>query len=130
MADVLIIDDDADLGNTLADLARLKGHEVRVGYDGLEALRLVAQRRPDVALFDVEMPRLDGPDAAYLLSLRNRGDEKIPIVLVSGVVDLAAVAASVGTPYFLAKPYDVDAVWELLGRVLAERLPPHPRRRS
>jgi CheY-like chemotaxis protein len=103
---------------------------VRVGYDGLEALRLVSERRPDVALFDVEMPVLTGPDAAYVLVLRNCGDEKIPVVLLSGVIDLPEVAACVGTPYYLAKPYNLDEVLQLHHHVLRERIAPRPRRRT
>jgi CheY-like chemotaxis protein len=126
VADVLIVDDDPDLGDTLADLVRLSGHQARVGYDGLDALRLISERRPDVALLDVEMPVLSGPEAAEVLVLRNFGDEKIPVVLLSGIVDLPRVAAAVGTPYYLTKPYDLEAVLALLQRVLVERIPPHP----
>jgi DNA-binding response OmpR family regulator len=129
VADVLIVDDDPDLGDTLADVVRLRGHQARVGYDGLEALRLISERRPDVVLFDVEMPVLSGPEAAYVLVLRNCGDERIPVVLLSGVIDLPAVAAGVGTPYYLPKPYNLDAVLHLLHRVLVERIAPRPRRR-
>ena len=101
-----------------------------MGYDGLEALRLISERRPDVVLFDVEMPALSGPDAAYVLVLRNCGDEKIPVVLLSGVIDLPDVAACVGTPYYLAKPYNLDEVLQLLQHVLDERIAPTPPRRT
>jgi len=76
------------------------------------------------------MPVLTGPDAAYILVLRNCGDEKIPVVLLSGVIDLPAVAAFVGTPYYLAKPYSLDEVLQLLEHVLDERIAPQPRRRT
>jgi FixJ family two-component response regulator len=61
--------------------------------------------------------------------LRNFGDERIPVVLLSGVIDLPSVAATVGTPYFLAKPYDLDAVLLLMQRAVDERIAPTPRRK-
>jgi FixJ family two-component response regulator len=80
-----------------------------------------------VVLLDVEMPVLNGPDMAYELFVHNCGDENIPIILVSGNVDLPGAAAQVGTPYFLAKPYDADGVFAIVDRALAERTPPRPR---
>jgi DNA-binding NtrC family response regulator len=126
VADLLIVDDDSDLGDLLAEALLDQGHSVRIARHGEEGLRLVAEREPDLVLLDVEMPVLDGPDMAYQMFLRNCGAEKIPIVLVSGRVDLPRAAAVVGTPYFLAKPYDVAAVVAITGRALAERIPPMP----
>jgi hypothetical protein len=63
-------------------------------------------------------------DALYL---RNAGDEKIPIILVSGAVGLPKLAQIVGTPYFLAKPYSPEALLRLVDRVVQERIPPRPR---
>ena len=62
MADLLIVDDDLDSAEALADILRAEGHEVRVGYDGNEGLRLAGERYPDAALLDVEMPHLGGPE--------------------------------------------------------------------
>jgi DNA-binding NtrC family response regulator len=126
MADLLIVDDDVETGDLLADLLRDEGHEVRVGRNGRDGLALVAERRPDVVLLDVEMPVLTGPEMSYAMFLRDMGLERIPIVLVSGVLDLRRVAASVGTPYFLSKPYDMPRLLGMLGKALAERCPPHP----
>jgi FixJ family two-component response regulator len=86
----------------------------------------VAERAPDVVLLDVEMPVLSGPGMACLMFVRNRGNEAIPVVLLSGKVGLSRLAAKVGTPYFLAKPYAVAAVMRLVRRVLSARTPPTP----
>src|SRR5262245_19991897 len=102
MADVLIVDDNADLRELLAIILESAGHQVRRAGNGREGLDLVRERPPDITLLDVEMPVLNGPEMAYGLFLRNQGDEKIPIVLVSGIVGLSEVARVVGTPYFLA----------------------------
>jgi FixJ family two-component response regulator len=50
------------------------------------------------------------------------------VILLSGVMDLPLVAAEVGTPYYLAKPYRIDALLALVERALVERRAPRPRR--
>lgn len=72
---------------------------------------------------------LTGPEVAYAMFLHDAGMEEVPIVLISGVLGLTQVAAAVGTPYFLAKPYDLARLYGLIGEALVERVPPHPRTR-
>lgn len=130
MADVLIIDDDIDSAEVLADIMRAAGHDVRIGYNGQEGLELAKQRTPDVALVDVEMPLLDGPEMAYEMLLHDMGLEHVPVVFLSGIPKLQEVAAGVGTPYFLPKPYRHAAIMAIVTRALAERIAPdHPARR-
>lgn len=126
MADVLIVDDDIDSADALAEIMRAEGHDVRVGHNGQDGLRLARERIPRVALLDVEMPLLDGPGMAYEPFLRDMGLERIPVVFLSGVPDLKDVAAKVGTPYFPGKPYRYEAVVALVNRALAERVAPRP----
>ncbi len=126
MADLLIIDDDIDVAEVLGEMMSAEGHQVRVGYNGADGLRLVHERVPDLALLDVEMPVLGGPGMAYQMYIRDHGLEKIPVVLLSGVVNLGEVAAQVGTPYFLAKPCRYTPLLELVRRVLVERIAPVP----
>jgi CheY-like chemotaxis protein len=127
MADLVLVDDDRDMSEVMSTVLELEGHTVRVAHDGQRGLDEIARRRPDLVLLDVEMPVLTGPETADRLFLRDCGDEKIPIVLLSGVLALSEVAALVGTPYFLGKPYSIEAVTMIVRRALAERTPPRPR---
>lgn len=127
MADVLIVDDSSDLRTLLAVFMGMAGHAVREACDGRQGLDAIAERSPDLVLLDVEMPVLTGPEMAYQLFLRDCGDENIPVVLISGVVGLHEVAAMVGTPYFLKKPYSVEALNEIVDRALKEQIPPRPK---
>ncbi len=126
MADLLVVDDDPDMAELLGEALAYHGHQVRIARDGADGLYELSVRRPDAVLLDVEMPILDGPGMACQMFVRNCGLETIPIILLSGVIDLERVAARVGTPYFLGKPYALGAVMALCDRALAERTPPVP----
>jgi len=125
VADVLIIDDDIDSAEVLAYIMRAAGHDVRIGYDGHEGLALAKERTPDLALLDVEMPLLGGPDMAYEMLVHDMGLEHVPVVFLSGIPNLQDVAAAVGTPYYLTKPYRHAAIMAIVARALAERIAPH-----
>jgi DNA-binding NtrC family response regulator len=126
VSDVVIVDDDEDVAWLIQQFVEAEGHVVRVAHDGDAGLTMLRQRRPDVAIVDVEMPHLSGPEMAYRMFVHNAGLENIPIVLVSGVADLNAVAARVGTPYFIAKPFDPARLMALVHRALSEQLVPSP----
>jgi FixJ family two-component response regulator len=127
MANVLIVDDDFDIVDASRELLESVGHCVRVGHSGAEGLAsLSAAALPDCLLLDVDMPTMSGPGMAHQMLLRDSGEQKIPILLVSGRNDLPAVAARMGTPYFLAKG-SVDysnVLLKLLDRAIIERRAP------
>jgi CheY-like chemotaxis protein len=79
---VLVADDNKDAADTLGMLLRLWGHEVRVAYDGLSALQLARRFKPHVALLDIQMPKMNGGDAAIHLR-RQSESENIWIIAVS-----------------------------------------------
>jgi DNA-binding response OmpR family regulator len=128
MADLLIVDDDLDVAELLAEALVLRGHVVRIARDGEDGLRELEIKLPDLVLLDVEMPVLDGP--GMVTQMRARADfDRVPILLLSGIVGLDRVAARVGTPYFLNKPYPLPTLLLLCERAIAEREAPRPARR-
>jgi len=124
MADLLVVEDDPDAAEALGEILRVNGHDVRIAFNGEQGLRMLEERAPEAALLDIEMPILDGPGMVATMFVRDAGLERVPIVLLSGVQDLPAVAAQVGTPYFLCKPYTFETLRRMLARVLVERTPP------
>jgi DNA-binding NtrC family response regulator len=126
VADVLIVDDDLDAAEILGDVLRSEGHEVYTARDGREGLAALHAKPPDVVILDVEMPILTGPEMAYQVFLNDAGFERIPMVLCSGILGLRDVAEVVGTPYYLGKPFTLDAILALVARALLERVPPVP----
>ncbi len=127
MADVLLVEDDDDIADLVSALLEQQGHEVRWARDGEQGLACLEQRMPDVVVMDVEMPLLSGPGMAAQMLAHNCGQEDIPIVLASGAFALSAIAERVGTPYFLAKPFDPSALIALVAQAVAEKAAPRPR---
>lgn len=131
MADVMIVDDDSDTVELIAEFLRLSGHEVRVASNGAEGLELVRSRTPDVILLDVDMPVLSGPAMASAMFDDGPPAGGVPVILASAALDLRSIAANVGTPYFLEKPYGLESLAKLIQTVLMEGRPPVPvRKRS
>lgn len=126
MAEVLIVEDDEDLAELIAMVLESAGYRARRAADGRAGLRELAAQLPDVVLLDVEMPYLSGPDMAYRMFIENSGKEQIPIVLLSAVVGIEAIAERVGTPYFLPKPCDGERLVEMIARAEREHRPPVP----
>jgi DNA-binding response OmpR family regulator len=126
MANLLIVDDDADLAGAVADVLRSEGHEVRIAKDGEDGYRNLCVEPPDLLLLDIEMPVLDGQGMAYRLLVHDAGLERIPILVLSGALHLKETASRIGTPYFLSKPCRLESLLCLVERALAERTPPKP----
>jgi len=127
MADLLIVDDDRDAADALADLMRVEGYQVRIGHNGQEGLRLASDPLPDVALIDVQMPVLGGPGMVHGMMLHDMGLETVPVIFMSGLPNVEEIAAEVGTPYFLRKPFGADQAATIVKRALTERRVPQPR---
>ncbi|HEY7779676.1 MAG TPA: response regulator [Ktedonobacterales bacterium] len=109
---VMIVDDDDGIANLLADLLTDEGYRVVVARDGLAALRGVRRERPAMVLTDCMMPGLDGVE--FLRELRRHPSTRtIPVVLMSSSRPRNPALADVP---FLAKPFDVDDVLEIVAR--------------
>lgn len=127
MANILIVDDDHDIVEILSDVLKDLGNNVHTAHTGEQGLRVLrAATLPDAILLDVEMPVLGGPGMACEMLLHDAGEEKIPIVLVSARRDLPAIAAAVGTPFWIAKPFAIEAFLAVIHRALRERTAPVP----
>ena len=126
MADVLVVDDNEDITECLESLLALEGHRVRLASNGEQGLAALTDRLPDLVILDVDMPILDGPGMAYRMFVENCGRQLIPIVLSSAALRLPEIAARVGTPYYIGKPFDPTELMRLVTRAHEERTPPCP----
>jgi CheY-like chemotaxis protein len=126
VAEVLVVEDDVDTADAIANMLRDAGHRVRIACDGKQGLRLLEQAVPDLVLLDIEMPVLGGREMAIAMSAPGSRFHDVPVLFVSGSPDLVRTAVDIGTPYFLAKPCRDAPLLELINRALRERRAPTP----
>jgi len=114
---ILVAEDETIIRLDLKDLLERAGFEVCAeARDGEEAVALAASEKPDLAVLDVKMPRLDGIEAAR----RILADRPIPIVMLTayGHDELVARAVEAGVFGYLVKPFRED---DLLPAIQAAR---------
>jgi CheY-like chemotaxis protein len=127
-AEVVIIDDDSEISELLAEVLTEHGYRVRTAANGRDGLALITTLAPALIHLDLDMPILNGAETAATLMRIDRGMERIPLVIVSGNVRLSAAAASIGTPDLVGKPYTLELLLRVVARALEERAPPMPSR--
>jgi len=81
---VLVVDDNIDAASMLDMLLRSLGHETRVAHDGMAALRVAEEFRPDIVLLDIGMPGIDGYEVARRLRALSSRTQPMRIVAVTG----------------------------------------------
>jgi signal transduction histidine kinase/CheY-like chemotaxis protein len=111
---VLVVDDHVDAADTLAELVRIFGHDVRVARDGPTALALADAYHPDVVLCDLGMPGMSGYEVAR--SIRRSARGPVRLVAVSGYAQPGDVhrAADAGFDAHVPKPPDPERIRALL----------------
>jgi DNA-binding response OmpR family regulator len=116
---IVVADDDADILDLVTLTLERAGHVVHCARDGEEALELVRRERPDVAVLDVAMPKLDG----FELTRQLRGDpetSEVQIVLLTARVqerDTDAGLAAGATEY-IRKPFSPQELQERVAALL------------
>ena len=115
MPNLLLVDDDPHLLEVLRFALEAAGFATRTARDGAEALRLIAQRPPDLVVLDVLMPELDGTEVCR--RLRAAGS-RVPILFLSSRSDEIdrVLGLEMGGDDYLAKPFSTR---ELVARVRA-----------
>ena len=108
---ILLLEDQEWTRRSMAHLLRAQGHEVLVARNALEAQALCAERAPDVALIDIELPGLQGNE--WALYLKETSPET-RIIFVSGRAGLAGLDRFGPDVHFLHKPVNVDQLLALV----------------
>jgi DNA-binding response OmpR family regulator len=121
---ILVVDDDPDLVETVAMMLESKGCEVGMAYDGIEGEESVKERRPDLVILDIMMPRKDG----YVLCAEMKANpetQDIPVVLLTAVGEAVpttkythADGMSTEADDYIPKPIDTEGLWDVVSNLL------------
>ncbi|MEO8031318.1 MAG: response regulator [Gemmatimonadota bacterium] len=128
MATILIVDDLSANRKYLVGLLEGLGHRLLQAADGSAGLAQVRAERPDLIITDVLMPVMDGYEFVRQLRLDPQSS-RIPVLFYSAPYserEARALALSTGASYVLRKPAPPAEVLQVVGRVLADGIEPHP----
>ncbi len=108
-ADILIVDDEADIRELIAGILEDEGHATRLARDSDEALRAIEERRPQLVILDIWLQgsRLDGLE---VLSIIKKAYPELPVVIISGHgnIETAVTAIRRGAYDYIEKPFKAD----------------------
>jgi two-component system nitrogen regulation response regulator NtrX len=108
-ADILIVDDEADIRELISGILEDEGHRTRLARDSDEALRIIEERRPQLVILDIWLQgsRLDGLE---VLSIIKRTYPDLPVVIISGHgnIETAVTAIKRGAYDYIEKPFKAD----------------------
>ena len=112
MYNILVVDDDKEIVESIEIYLRNEGYKVFKAYDGLEALDILTNEEIHLILMDIMMPKLDGIKA----TIKIRQDKNIPIILVSakGEDTDKILGLNIGADDYITKPFNL---LELIARV-------------
>ena len=112
---VLVVDDDREIVKAIGILLAAEGYEVLKAYDGMEALKIVAEHPVRLIIMDVMMPKLDGIRA----TLKIREKNNMPIIILSAKSEDAdkILGLNIGADDYITKPFNP---LELVARVKSQ----------
>jgi CheY-like chemotaxis protein len=127
-ARVLVVDDDASVRGVICSALMLEGYDVVAAGHGAAALEVIGSQpedRPDVILLDVRMPVLDGPE--FVRRYRETPGPHAALLLLTAADDPAGYTEALRADGFLAKPFDVGLLLEIVERSVGPRTGVAPR---
>jgi two-component system, NtrC family, nitrogen regulation response regulator NtrX len=118
-ADILIVDDEADIRELIAGILQDEGFETRLAHHSDAAITELTQRKPSLVVLDIWLQgsRLDGLD--LLVEIKNRMPD-VPVVIISGHGNIETAVAAIrrGAYDYIEKPFNADRLLLIVGRAL------------
>lgn len=117
---ILIVDDNNDAATSLSKMLSLLGYEARTAGDGVAGLAAFAEFRPEAALLDIGMPKMNGYELARQIRQQPRGDEVVLIAITGwGQDEDKQRTVEAGFDHHLVKPVNFAALTQLLASATA-----------
>ena len=108
---ILVVDDEADLVETVRFPLEMEGYHVLVSYNGEDALSQARKENPDLILLDLMLPKLDGYKVCRLLKFDERY-KHIPILMLTAKTQEKdkVLGLETGADEYITKPFDIDVL--------------------
>jgi len=119
---ILVIDDEADIVDTVAFMLRSRGYDVITACDGGEGLTKIMLEQPDLVLLDIVMPVMDGFEVCHKLK-RDKDAKKIPVIMFTARGDNEAVikAKQFGADDYIVKPFNLPTLVNKINRLITKQ---------
>jgi DNA-binding NtrC family response regulator len=116
---ILVVDDEDALRTVLSSELANAGYDVSTASDGDEAITVVQNKKFDLVLLDIKMPKTDGFE---VLKFIKKNLSQIKVIMLTGFADLknAIESKKHGAEDFVSKPYDLVDLLTTIERVLSE----------
>lgn len=114
---ILVVEDDRDLSEAIADTLEVSGYSVSRASNGLEALSIIDGLDVDLVISDVKMPNMDG--GALLNSIKSK-NKKMPVIMMTayGTIGQAVESMRNGAADYISKPFDTNSLISAVKRHL------------
>jgi len=110
------VEDDESIALAMAELLRDEGYSVITAANGREALESLASHSPSMIFLDMKMPIMDG--WAFAAAYRAQPGVHAPLIVLTAARDAGKRAAEIQAQAFLAKPFAIEDVLDLVQRFL------------
>ena len=111
-SDILVIDDDRDMVNSVRIILESKGYQVRAAYDGREGMTKIEEKTPDLIVLDVMMATdTEGFDMAYKLH-RHQDYSRVPILMVTGFTQKMNEMGTEGFQHIMGESWPISHLLE------------------
>ncbi len=119
MPNILVVDDEKIICESLAMILASDGHAIDAAEDGLDALGRLSEKKYDLVITDMRMPRMDGME--LLKTIQHQWGAQTPVILISAYANEAAVSMALdnGARDLIVKPFDIKTVCESVNYVLS-----------
>ncbi len=115
---ILVVDDDTDAADSLAELFEMEGHDVQAVYSGDNAIEYCQDKGFDVAFMDIMMPGRNGVES-FMEIKKMRPDVKVYMMTGFSVNELVDKAVDNGAMGVFSKPVDLERVFTVLEELAA-----------
>ncbi|HSA06520.1 MAG TPA: response regulator [Candidatus Gastranaerophilales bacterium] len=108
---VLIVDDEPDIVETIKFLLESEGFNCLTAFDGEEALNLAKEKKPDLIILDVMLPKINGYKVARLLKFDVKYKD-IPVLMVTARTqeEDRLIGEETGADEYITKPFDIEHI--------------------